>query len=579
MKGNTHIMKIKTLQVGIQFKLILFITLIVLLGSGTIGYYAVTHSEQAILKTAQQKLLADLASGKMLLDKAYPGNWQVTNGKLYKGITLIDGNFDLIDEFGKSTGDTATIFLNDTRVTTNVKKEDGSRAVGTKVSDVVAEVILKQGKPYTGVANVVGQMNQAAYEPIKNEKGEIIGIWYVGVPNAPYEKMIKDFRDKIIFFGVIQLVIALAIIWIAVARSIKPLLFITKVAEQVSEGNLRVQMKDYRSGDEIGRLSAAVNRMIGNLQEMMSDIHEHIYTSADQVAVSSDSMSKALEEMTQSYNEVVVSNQSMAQDAQNGNQSVRESEHVLLELSALIQASDVKASEAVQEVKRTLDIAMKGKETVLHTITCMESIQACSTDTETHILTLHEYSKQIAAIASTITDIAGSTNLLALNASIEAARAGESGRGFAVVAGEVRKLAEQSNREAEEVNELIKKITSCIDRAVHTNEQSKLEVSKGAQSAEDAGKALEFILKEVNQTVGHISGILDLTKEEVNGSQRVTALLQHVSQTFDQTLSSSKTVLQTSEVISQEMEHLAAGSEELSAMASDLKATVGKITL
>ncbi|WP_426450260.1 methyl-accepting chemotaxis protein [Paenibacillus sp. S-38] len=564
---------------GIKAKLILFITFLMFAGSAIMGTYAVAHAKKEILAAAQSKLLGDLKSGSLLLDKVYPGAWSVREGKLYKGETLMDGNFGLIDEFGADTRDTVTIFHGDTRVATNVKKADGSRAVGTKVSDAVAEVTLRKGELYLGEANVVGQINQAAYEPIKNEKGEIIGIWYVGVPNKPYEDAVAAFQGRMQFFGVIQVLIAAAVIWFFVARSTRPLVAITKAAEEVSQGNLRVEVQEVRSRDEIGRLSAAVRGMLGSLQRMIRDINEHVYLSADQVAVSTEGMSKGLEDMTRAYNEVIERNRSVTRDATSGHASVRESSEVLHELSALIQTAHSKAAEAHRDSKETQAIAEKGRETVQHTVDCMSSIEARSAETESHILELHQYSTRIASIASTITEIAASTNLLALNASIEAARAGEAGRGFAVVAGEVRKLAEQSDREAAEAGELIKKITASIELAVQSNEQGRAEVAKGNVSAEAAGRALEQILAAMNGTVKNINSITDVTAEEVASSEKIIGLISDVSHTIENTLRSSEAVLEIAEGISREIEQLAAGSEELTAMASDLKSTVGKISV
>nr|WP_279537919.1 methyl-accepting chemotaxis protein [Paenibacillus turpanensis] len=514
-----------------------------------------------------------------LIDEIYPGPWEIKDGKLYKGETLMEGNDELVDDFGSRTGDTVTIFNGDTRVSTNVKKEDGSRAVGTKISAEVGEKVLKQGIPHFGEANVVGKINQAAYEPIKNAKGEIIGIWYVGVPNKPYEDSIQSFREGIVVFAAAQLVIAVIVIWVLVRRKVKPLIAVTRIAEEVAGGNLKVELTPYRSGDEIGRLSVAVNGMITSLQRMITDINENVLTSADQVAVSSDSMARSIEGVTQSYHEVVVSNQSMTENAMAGNEAVRESSQVLLELSSLIQIANAKATEAQQDSLRTLDVAEKGKETVVHTMECMESIQVCSSDTEKQVAALQQYSKQIEIIANTITEIANSTNLLALNASIEAARAGESGRGFAVVAGEVKKLAEQSNKEAAEVNVLIKKITDCIELVVHTNERSRNEVVKGAESADAAGRALAEVMAAVEGTVSNIEAVTDITNEEVASSERIIQLINGVASSIESTMASAQQVLKATEQISDELQELAAGSEELTAMATDLKATVGKINV
>ncbi|PZD94557.1 methyl-accepting chemotaxis protein [Paenibacillus sambharensis] len=570
---------LKHLSLSIKWKLIGFIMLIVLLGSSAIGYYAVTHAKEELLGAAHQKLQSDLNTGKLMLDTLYPGSWSVRDGMLYKGDVQLNDNFDFVDRFGEETGDTVTIFLHDTRIATNVKKEDGSRAVGTQVSETVADVTLAKGERYIGEANVVGQINQAAYEPILSEQGEILGIFYVGVPNKPYDQSIDAFRNRIIIFILIQLAAAVVIVWVAVARRVKPLVKSTYIAEQVSKGNLRVELQEFKSSDEIGRLSSAIGTMTMNLRQLMQDINGQVASSADQVAASAEGMSLSLEELTQSYNEVAGSTRLVAGQAESGNQAVQESSQVLLELSSLIQIANNKALAAHADSERTLESARHGAVTVKSTIQRMNAIQSQTSDTEEHVRTLADYSNQIAAIASTITDIAGSTNLLALNASIEAARAGEAGRGFAVVAGEVRKLAEQSNKEAAEVNALTGKITASIQAAVQSIMESRKEVEQGSGSAAAAGEALESILRAVEGTVANISDIMNVTNEEVASSEKIIKLINDVATTLELTLERSREVMNVTEVISGEVENLAAGSEELTAMSGELKASLAKISV
>ena len=124
----------------------------------------------------------------------------------------------------------------------------------------------------------------------------------------------------------------------------------------------------------------------------------------------------------------------------------------------------------------------------------MNGIRTLTAETEARMETLNDYSRRITTITDTITGIARQTNLLALNAAIEAARAGDAGRGFAVVADEVRILAEQSNKGAAEVAQLVQKIAENTSAAVEGIRNSRTEVDRGVTVVDGAGKALEGIL-------------------------------------------------------------------------------------
>ncbi|NPV27899.1 MAG: hypothetical protein HPY81_10825 [Firmicutes bacterium] len=197
------------MKIGVRTQLSLTFALVVILITVSMGFYAVTTMSKEVIQSAQEKLQGDLALGRAMLEQRYPGEWAVRNGQLYKGEHLINGDFTVVDEIGRATGDTVTIFQGDTRVSTNVMK-DGVRQINTKVSPQVAEVVLKQGKTYLGLADVVGVKNQAAYEPIRNAQQEVIGIWYVGVPNTPYEMMVSRIRNNLIIFGIIGCLITMS---------------------------------------------------------------------------------------------------------------------------------------------------------------------------------------------------------------------------------------------------------------------------------------------------------------------------------------------------------------------------------
>jgi hypothetical protein len=104
---------------------------------------------------------------------------------LYFGTTKINNNFDVVDEVAKENGGTATLFVKAgdeyVRVATNVKKDDGSRAIGTILDpNGPAIAMIKKNQAYYGDATILGKPYVTGYEPIKDASGSVIGIYYVG---------------------------------------------------------------------------------------------------------------------------------------------------------------------------------------------------------------------------------------------------------------------------------------------------------------------------------------------------------------------------------------------------------------
>lgn len=104
---------------------------------------------------------------------------------LYFGTTKINNSFGVVDEVVQEKGGTATLFVKAgdeyVRVATNVKKDDGSRAVGTVLDpNGPAIAMIKKGEAFYGEANILGKPYITGYEPIKDASGNVIGAYFVG---------------------------------------------------------------------------------------------------------------------------------------------------------------------------------------------------------------------------------------------------------------------------------------------------------------------------------------------------------------------------------------------------------------
>ena len=192
------------------------------------------------------------------------------------GGRLLNRDYEIVDKVkdivyrgeeykGKDIG-TTTIFQDDLRISTNVRRTDGERAIGTRVSEEVYNRVVGEGIPWVGRAFVVNEWYRTAYEPIKNINGDIIGMLYVGMLEAPY----IDMRNRVvfIFLGITLLnVILLSIIANIVANRItRPIKDLVTATDKVAAGDLS-QRIHIESKNEIGQLADSFNQMTAELEK------------------------------------------------------------------------------------------------------------------------------------------------------------------------------------------------------------------------------------------------------------------------------------------------------------------------
>ena len=202
-------------------------------------------------------------------------------GTLYGG-SLLNRNYEIVDKIKDiifkgerykeiDTG-TATIFQWDLRISTNVKDKSGLRAISTRVAKDVYDQVLENGRAWVDRAFVVNDWYIAAYEPIRNLKGEIIGILYVGTLEEPY----TDIRNRVIysFFGIAFLgVVMVLILAYFITRSItRPIDELVKATEVIAGGDFSHEVP-IQSRDEVGHLAGSFNRMTGTLKATMDELY------------------------------------------------------------------------------------------------------------------------------------------------------------------------------------------------------------------------------------------------------------------------------------------------------------------
>jgi methyl-accepting chemotaxis protein len=484
-------------------------------------------------------------------------------------------NHDMIDTVGRISGETATIFRWDDktqdfwRMTTNIVKPDGTRAVGTQLGQKGAVYpVVTKGQTYRGAAVILGLNYYTVYQPIFSEKGDVIGILYAGVKASSLHAISTEILTSIGIAAILALVFAaLATVFMA-SRILGGIRRLTACASEMTRGNLAADVPNLTFRNEIGELSRAINlfrenalaakrieqeadrlRETGQSERQareaarnadVEEIKASVRTLADGIArlaegdltvKIADRLHGEIEPLRNDFNEAVArlhqtlsqvsgnihsiddsagemrsASESLAARTEQQAASLEQTSAALDEITATVRSASDKANDAARLVNSAKQDSEASSVVVGDAIAAMGRIENASTE--------------ISSIINVIDEIAFQTNLLALNAGVEAARAGDAGKGFAVVAQEVRELAQRSAAAAKDIKALI--------------EKSGSEVNSGVTLVQKTGAALQGIAGHIASINDYISAIAGSAKEQSMGLGEINHAVSRMDQVTQQ---------------------------------------------
>ncbi len=476
------------------------------------------------------------------LDTKYPGPWKVKGDSLYKGDTLVNNNPDFVDFIATESGYYATVFQNNIRVTTTLLGEDGERAVGTAASPEVTGVVLEKGEDFVGSVVAVGRPTVACYTPIHDEAGEIIGMWFVGYDKQKMLDTVDNHLASIFIFQSIGLVIFGIVVYLFGSRLIKPLKNVTGHLVKISEGRFDLEIPDTRLKDEIGDIVRASRAMQNSTRNIIKTILEES-ESIDEVIMATV---KNMNDLKKDMQEASATTEQLSAGMQETAASLQEMNATSVQIEAAVDNMAKRASEGsrtVEEIKmRAADLRQKAIESKT---TALELLGRSQKDLETAIKNSRSI-EQIQLLTDAILEVAVQTNMLSLNAAIEASRAGEYGTGFAVVADEIRKLAEDSKKTVEEIQQVTGTVTEAVDNLV---------------------KCSESIVAFIGDRVVHDYDNLVETGERYDLDARyVNDMMQDVSSTSEQLMASISNLMKAINDVSMAANEGATGTSQLAEM-------------
>jgi methyl-accepting chemotaxis protein len=394
-------------------------------------------------------------------------------------------------------------------------------------------------------------------------------IRYSKIPNADWTVVVEDdysdikkplnvLMSYIIIITLIAVAIAIAA-GVFISRTITlPIVKLTDLFKKLSSGDLTVYAEgNYNS--EFRDLADSFNVMAQKNKELIAHMNKSIEvlnTSTNELEQTSKNTAQSIRETSVTTMEIAKAMESQSQDTDhivgkfyglgekiayinNKSQSIKERAEAIIEVFHV----NSKVIENLIEINDDNEKEVKK----IFTITSL----------------LAESSNNIRNISGAIGDIAKQTNLLALNASIEAARAGEHGRGFAVVAGEIRKLAEQSSKQSNEINDIIQQTLTHVDE----NNKSVYEIQAISVKQD------EFVGKTQESFKVILENVIDITDQIKSMATEVG----NMEKDKDDVLESTQSLSASGEEVSASVEEVTATFQEQSAMVHQLASMVEDI--
>src|SRR5712691_143465 len=380
----------------------------------------------------------------------------------------------------------------------------------------------------------------------------------------------------------------------------KPLRQLASLTKRIARGNTNARA-NVAGHDEISLVASSMNNMLDNIVRLIQevqfqrdnlqaqveklvsevsgvgegDLRVQAEVTADALGVLADSFNYMVEEL----GSLVVRVKMVAHEVESSTVAIFD------RLTQLVETGDIQLNqigEAVVEVEHMADSsrqvanranilynvasdaqqsAQSGRGAVQQTVEGMGRIHEYVQDTSSKVQTLGDRSREINNIVEVIANIAHQTNRLALDAAIQAAMAGENGKGFGAVAADIRRLAERAKDQAGSIARIVRGVREDIGAVAVSMRDTERETSAGSQLAQEAGTSLESIFGVVERQASEIEAINRMAAQQLQSSSAVVQIMQAVSDSTQNSSTSTRDAAENMERLSRLAEQLLASVE------------------
>lgn len=414
----------------------------------------------------------------------------------------------------------------------------------------------------------------SAYYPILKSDGAILGV--VGADfdaTEIYEVMARNRTTTIIIVSA-TVVLSIVLIYIVAKLLLRPLRMLLHSIKQVQEGDLTVQL-ERKGSSEIAVLAEGFSDLTTDLRATLTRLSDSHAVIKSSIATLTDNVASADELGDKLSRHIVFADKQLAVQHQASHETTAAMNEVAEGMRHVAAASE----QMFNVASRATLLSTSGNSSLNQLQQQMEAIQHSTAKASQDIISLQNLSQDVQEMVVMIKRIASQTGMLALNASIEASRAGEQGKGFNVVAQEVRKLADQTDLAANQVEELIGRMLHLTESAGSASQTSSEDVVSGTTAAASTGEVFGSISEEiaqVEQQAHHLSSTSSQISATIQGLNEMT---EQAAQLSEEAVAATSEMKQTADVQTQSVQQMKQLVHELNEQAIELESVLLRFKL
>ena len=458
--------------------------------------------------------------------------YQSSNGELWKGSCNVSRSYQMVDKIRAMTGMEVTFFYGDQRVMTSAMDDSGNRLLGGRAGEKIVKEVLQGGREYfSDNVELDGKAYYGYYIPVEH-RGEIIGMVFAGENKAEQDAV----KNTMLLTMLLVVILILALcIGAAVSFAKSMINSLEKGAGTIcaiGEGKLHCSVPEdqLERRDELGDMARAVDALRSVLRASLKNIGRQtreLMENSHQLGQVASYTEATVTRMRESAAQDLATAERQQEFASAARQDMDKMGRSITEVGQQTDALEEHAG-SMRDNSREASALMKNLCEVNQKV--HDAIQKIEQQT----MEARSTAEAIANASALIINIAGQTNLLSLNASIEAARAGEMGRGFAVVAQEVKKLAEETGKASEEIEEIVKTLMDNTEGSRQLMSMTAEVLKEQDESIRQADAIFAGLLDETEASsaaIGQIAGRMkSLEKTRNNSLQAVEEMYRIVSE-------------------------------------------------